>query len=136
MKGSKSAKERIDLLNKVEKIIFVSEWVQKRFFIDLDQRLITKTEVVYPSIHKQNKLFKKEKKIVFVGKLNPSKGYDIYRDAIIKILNEHPKWKAYSIGDEKRNKPIIDHKNHIELGYLAHKEGLNFLSKAISSSRE
>ncbi len=130
MKGSKSPRERIDLLNKVEKIIFVSEWVQKRFFIDLDQKLLNKTEVVYPSIHKQNKLFKKEKKIVFVGKLNPSKGYDIYRDAIIKILNEYPEWKGYSIGDERRNKPIISHKNHIELGYLSHKEVLNFLSKA------
>ena len=129
MKGSKSAKERIDLLNKVEKIIFVSEWVQKRFFIDLDQRLINKTEVVYPSIHKQNKLLKKEKKIVFVGKLNPSKGYDIYRDAIIKILNDYPDWKAYSIGDERRNKPTINHKNHIELGYLSHKEVLKFLCK-------
>jgi len=129
MNGSKTAEERINLLNKVEKIIFVSEWVQKRFFIDLDQRLLNKTEVVYPSINKQNKLFKKEKKIVFVGKLNPSKGYDIYRDAIIKILNEYPKWKAYSIGDEKRNKPIINHKNHIELGYLSHKEVLNFLSR-------
>ena len=129
MKGSKSARERIDLLNKVEKIIFVSEWVQKRFFIDLDQRLINKTEVVYPSIHKQNKLLKKDKKIVFVGKLNPSKGYDIYRDAIIKILNDYPDWKAYSIGDERRNKPTINHKNHIELGYLSHKEVLNFLCK-------
>jgi len=129
MKGSKSARERINLLNKVEKIIFVSEWVQKRFFIDLDQRLINKTEVVYPSIHKQNKLLKKEKKIVFVGKLNPSKGYDIYRDAIIKILNEYTQWKAYSIGDERRNKPTINHRNHIELGYLSHKEVLKFLCK-------
>ncbi len=129
MKGSKSPQERIVLLNKVEKIIFVSEWVQKRFFIDLDQRLINKTEVVYPSIHKQKKLLKKDKKIVFVGKLNPSKGYDIYRDAIIKILNEFSDWKAYSIGDESRNKPIINHKNHIELGYLSHKEVLDFLCK-------
>ncbi|MBC8303894.1 MAG: glycosyltransferase [Pelagibacterales bacterium] len=130
MKGSKSARERIDLLNKVEKIIFVSEWVQKRFFIDLDQRLLNKTEVVYPSIHKQNKLLKKEKKIVFVGKLNSSKGYDIYRDAIIKILNEYSEWKAYSIGDERRNKPTINHKNHIELGYLPHEKVLNFLCKS------
>ncbi len=130
MKGSKSADERINLLNKVEKIIFVSEWVQKRFFIDLDKRLINKTEVVYPSIHRQSRFLKKEKKIVFVGKLNPSKGYDIYRDAIIKILNEFTDWKAYSIGDESRNKPTINHKNHIELGYLSHKEVLNFLSKA------
>ena len=129
MKGSKSSEERINLLNKVEKIIFVSEWVQKRFFIDIDKRLINKTEVVYPSIHKQNRLIKKEKKIVFVGKLNTSKGYDLYRDAIIKILNEFPEWKAYSIGDERRDKPIIKHKNHIELGWLSHKEVLDFLSK-------
>ena len=129
MKGSKSSTERINLLNKVEKIICVSEWVQKRFFIDLDKRLLNKTEVVYPSIHKQSRLLKKDKKIVFVGKLNPSKGYDIYRDAIIKILNEFSDWKAYSIGDESRNKPTINHKNHIELGYLSHKEVLNFLCK-------
>ncbi len=129
MKGSKSASERINLLNSVEKIIFVSEWVQKRFFIDLDKRLLNKTEVVYPSIHRQSHLLKKEKKIVFVGKLNPSKGYDIYRDAIIKILNEFTDWKAYSIGDERRDKPTINHKNHIELGYLSHKEVLNFLCK-------
>jgi len=129
MKGSKSSEERINLLNKVEKIIFVSEWVQKRFFIDLDKRLINKTEVVYPSIHKQSRLIKKEKKIVFVGKLNTSKGYDLYRDAIIKILNEFPEWKAYSIGDERRDKPVIKHKNHIELGWLSHKEVLDFLCK-------
>ena len=129
MKGSKSSSERINLLNNVEKIIFVSEWVQKRFFIDLDKRLLNKTEVVYPSIHRQKHLLKKEKKIVFVGKLNPSKGYDIYRDAIVKILNEFVEWKAYSIGDERRDKPTINHKNHIELGYLSHKEVLNFLCK-------
>ena len=63
MKGSKSSSERINLLNNVEKIIFVSEWVQKRFFIDIDKRLLNKTEVVYPSIHKQNRLLKKEKKL-------------------------------------------------------------------------
>ncbi len=129
MKGSKTSKERINLLNNVEKIIFVSEWVQKRFFIDLDKRLVNKTEVVYPSIDKQKKFLSKEKKIVFVGKLNPSKGYDIYRDAIIKILDENPLWKAYSIGDESRNKPTINHKNHFELGYLSHNQVLKFLSR-------
>jgi len=130
MKGSKTVAQRINLLNNVEKIIFVSKWVQNRYFTGLDQKLLNKTEVVYPSIHKEKKSGIKEKKIVFVGKLNPSKGYDIYRDAIIKILNEFDDWKAFSIGDEKRNKPIIDHKNHFELGYLTHKEVLRFLKKS------
>ena len=127
MKGSKTIKERQNLINLVDKIIFVSKWVQKRFFNQLDEKLINKTDVIYPSIHPEKKLFNKEKKIVFVGKLNPSKGYDIYRDAITKILDEFKDWKAYSIGDESRNKPIINHLRHKELGYLKHKEVLDFL---------
>ena len=35
MKGSSSKNERLNLLNHVDKIIFVSKWVQKRFFIGL-----------------------------------------------------------------------------------------------------
>ena len=79
MKGSKSTAERILLINNVDKIIFVSKWVQNRFFNGIDKKLIDKTEVVYPSIHKEKKLLKKNKNIIFVGKLNESKGYDIYR---------------------------------------------------------
>ena len=127
MKGSKKINERIRLLNETDKIVFVSKWVQKRFFIGIDKRLINKTEVVYPSINIDKKKIKKTKRIVFVGKLNPSKGYDIYRDAIIKILNEFKNWRAFSIGDESRNKATINHKNHFEIGYLKHKIVLNFL---------
>ena len=54
MKGSKSIKERLHLLNSVHKIIFVSKWTQNRFFKDMDKKLVNKTNVVYPSIHKEN----------------------------------------------------------------------------------
>ena len=37
---------------------------------------------------------KKENWITFVGKLNKSKGYDIFGSAIIKILDKYPKWKS------------------------------------------
>ena len=127
MKGSKSIKERQLLINSIDKIIFVSKWVQKRFFLHLDQKLITKTEVIYPSIHLEKKLYQKKNRIVFVGKLNPSKGYDIYRDAITKILDEYSNWEAFSIGDESRNKPLINHPQHKELGFLNHRQVLNFL---------
>jgi len=36
MNGSKSEKQRLGILKNVEKIVFVSNWVQKRFFIGLD----------------------------------------------------------------------------------------------------
>jgi glycosyltransferase involved in cell wall biosynthesis len=130
MNGSKSINERLKLLDELDKIIFVSKWVQNRFFEKLDDKLINKTEVVYPSIHKEKKIFKKEKKITFVGKLNESKGYDIYKDAVTKILNEFVDWKAYSIGDESRTRPIINHNNHVELGFLKHKKVLQFLNKS------
>ena len=130
MSGSKSIKERLTLLNKVDKIIFVSKWVQSRFFKDIDNKLINQTEIVYPSIHVERKIYKKNNNIVFVGKLNISKGYDIYKDAIIKILDEFKTWKAFSIGDENRNRPKIIHKSHTELGFLKHKEVLKFLNKS------
>jgi len=130
MNGSKTANERLNLLINLDKIVFVSKWVQNRFFIDLDKKLSDKTEIVYPSIHKINKLNKKDKKITFVGKLNTSKGYDIYKDAITKILDEFNDWKAYSIGDEDRKRPIITHQNHKELGFLKHKDVLKFLNKS------
>ena len=130
MNGSRSLNERIKLLNEVDKIIFVSKWVQNRFFNGLDNKLINQTEIVYPSIHRAKKIYKKEKKITFVGKLNKSKGYDIYKDSVTKILNEFGDWKAYSIGDESRKRPKIDHKNHSELGFLKHKKVLQFLDKS------
>ena len=42
------------------------------------------TEVIYHSVNKRKKKIKTNQ-IVFVGKLNHSKGYDIYKDAIIKF---------------------------------------------------
>jgi glycosyltransferase involved in cell wall biosynthesis len=130
MNGSKSINERLKLLDELDKIIFVSKWVQNRFFEGLDKKLKNKTEVIYPSISKEKKLYKKEKKITFVGKLNESKGYDIYKNAVLKILDEFKMWKAFSIGDESRNRPIINHINHEELGFLKHKDVLNFLNKS------
>ena len=130
MLGSKSSSERLKLLINLDKIIFISKWVQDRFFINLDKKLSDKTEVIYHSIHKVNKKYKKENKITFVGKLNTSKGYDIYKDAIIRILDEFDEWKAFSIGDEDRKRPVINHINHHELGFLKHNEVLKFLSKS------
>ena len=129
MKGSKTIKERLFILKNVEKIIFVSEWTRDRFFIDIDKKLKTKTEVVYPSVNKQ-KISKKIKLITFVGRLNYSKGYDIFKEAIIKILNEFPSWVAYSLGDEDRRKIYINHSNHSEKGFLNHQETLNILNKS------
>ncbi|WP_075506719.1 glycosyltransferase [Candidatus Pelagibacter communis] len=129
MKGSKTVKERLKILDSVEKIIFVSEWVRNRFFLNLDKKLQTKTEIVYPSVHKQKKI-KKKKNIIFVGRLNYSKGYDIFKTSILKILDEFNDWNAYSLGDEDRRNIYINHNRHKELGFLNHKKTLNILNQS------
>jgi glycosyltransferase involved in cell wall biosynthesis len=129
MKGSKTIEERLFILKNVEKIIFVSEWVKDRFFKDLDLKLSTKTEVIYPSVNKQ-KATKKYKYITFVGRLNHSKGYDIFQKSIQKILDEFPEWKSLSVGDEDRRSIYINHNQHKELGFLSHKRTLDILNQS------
>ena len=128
MKGSKKISERLFILKNSHKIVFVSEWVRERFFLELDKKLSTQTEVIYPSVNPQRPI-KKEKIITFVGRLNHSKGYDIFSNSLVKILNEFPKWKALSIGDEDRRSIYINHNQHKELGFLNHKKTLDILNE-------
>ena len=132
MNGSKSAKERINLLNNVDKIIFNSEWSRKRFFINLNNanRFFNKTAICFQSSSSVKIDFKKkEKTISFVGKLNTAKGYDILGNAIIKILNKHQSWKAKVYGDEPREKLFFEHKNLEILGFKDNKAILKDLEK-------
>ncbi|MDA7781275.1 glycosyltransferase [Candidatus Pelagibacter sp.] len=133
MNGSKKINQRIDLLNNVHKIIFNSEWSKKRFFIGLpnDLGLLSqKTFVCYQSSSKTKIDFKKKEKIIsFIGKLNHAKGYDLFGEAILKILNKYKDWSAKVIGDEPREKLIYKHKNLKILGFKSNKFILSELKK-------
>ena len=71
-----------------------------------------------------NVIKNKQKWITFVGKLNKAKGYDIFAKVIFKVLKKYPDWKAKIIGDEKREKIPLVHKNADILGFLNHDEVL------------
>ena len=132
MSGSKKIKERMNLLKNVDKIIFNSEWCRKRFFIDLQNKnyLLKKTHICFQSSSKVKVDFKKKQKIIsFVGKLNLAKGYDLFGDAIIRILNKYPLWKSNVYGDEPREKHIFEHKNLNFYGFRSNKFILNNLKK-------
>jgi len=130
MKGAKTVNDRIILLNSVDKIIFISNWVKRKFFEGLPNFSENKTQVIYHSIDPVTKNTKKNKQIIFVGKLNESKGYDLFCKALFPILDKHTDWKAISIGDEKRFQHYNTHKKHTNLGQISHKKVLNFLSKS------
>ena len=133
MNGSRNISERIELLNTTSQLIFNSKWSRNRFLEGLNKSEIdtNKLFVLYQSSKKVKVDFKNKKKIIsFVGKLNSAKGYDLFGNAIIRILNKHKDWKGVVIGDEPREKHIFKHKNLKILGFKSHKYVLNNFTKS------
>ena len=131
MNGSKTRKERLELINCCTKIIFISDYIKSQFFKDIEfNKYLNKTEVIYHGIDK-NKIFPPKKKLItFVGKLNRAKGFDIFCKAIDKILNEFNDWKACAVGNEERRKIYYYHKNFKEYGFLDHKKTIAIFKKS------
>ena len=130
MNGSRTVNDKLTLLKNVDKIIFISQWVKKKFFENLHINTHNKTEIIYHSINPVKKILKKKKQIIFVGKLNYSKGYDIFCKAMLKVLSKKIKWKAFSAGDEKRFQPYNTHDRHFNLGLLSNKKILNLFNQS------
>jgi glycosyltransferase involved in cell wall biosynthesis len=130
LRGSKSVKERHYLLNNLDEIIFVSEWCKRIFFDGLKINYSNNTHVVYPGSNCLKKIPKKENLIIFAGKLNYAKGYYIFLDVILKILNKHRNWRAKVIGDDPRPYHKKYHKNLEYTGWISHKKTLDFFKKA------
>ena len=129
MEGSKSINDRNFLLKNCYRIIFNSNWSKNRFLEGLDHKYINseKLKVFFQSAKKGDLKYLKNKKkwITFVGKLNKAKGYDIFGQAITKILNNNKNWTAKVVGDEKREKISFNHKNVEKLGFLNHQKVLS-----------
>ncbi len=130
IRGSKKIHERKNILNKCSNIIFVSKWVQKKFFEGLDSKKSKKCSVIYPAIKRLNKLPKKDNIITFIGKLNKSKGYDLAGVAVVNILNKYKNWKAVFAGNEEREKYNFCHKNLKIYKWLSHDKILKLLKKS------
>ena len=110
IRGSKTIKERLNILEHTDKVFFVSAWTKK---VSSKICPIKLNQIVKYYIHqlKKQKFNKKKKKIIFTGKLNSSKGYDLFGEAIIKILNKYSQWNAVVAGNEPREKYYFNHKN-------------------------
>ena len=130
MRGSTSIKERIFIAENCDYVYFVSNWVKEKFFEDLPYKHRNNCEILYPAIKPLKKFPKKERLIIFCGKLNSSKGYDIFGESIIKILNKYKDWKALAIGNEPREKFDFNHKNFKILDWIKHDEILKYYSKS------
>ena len=81
---------------------------------------------------KNNKLNikKKKKNILFVGKLNKAKGYDIFVETAKLFKKFDDTWNFIAIGDEPR-KQIFPEKNIVnEVGYKTNNEVLKYYSNS------
>ena len=133
MEGSKTISQRKSLLKQCYKIIFNSAWSKKRFLEGLENKFVNSNKLLifYQSAQKGNlSILKKKKKwITFVGKLNKAKGYDVFAKSITKILDKHKDWNALIIGDEKRERISLNHKNASILGFKKHNDVINIFKK-------
>ena len=118
------------LLANCNKVIFVSKWVKEKFFYDLDYKHNNNTEIIYNFINPIKSFPKKQKTIIFSGKLNKSKGYEIFGKTIIKILDKFPDWNALVYGDEQREVYKFNHKRLRINNWISHKELLKVYQKS------
>ena len=133
MSGSRTINERINLLNTLDKIVFNSNWSKKRFIKNLEKIFQTspKLLVIKQSIDpKKIKLNLKKKIIIFVGKLNRAKGYDLFGNAVLQILDKHKDWHSIVIGDEPREKIIFNHSRLKIIGFQKHETVMRYLEKS------
>ena len=67
-------------MENTNKVIFISRWIQQRFFTSFKNANLSGTAIIYHGVKKENKINLRDKKknILFVGKLNHSKGYHIF----------------------------------------------------------
>ena len=132
MDGSNSIKDRMYLISNTNKLFFNSEWSKNRFFSDIPKNLFYNNQAVvcYQSTNKVKINFNKKEKIIsFVGKLNSSKGYDVFGRTIVDVLNKNKDWNALVIGDEAREKLNFFHDRLNILGFKDNKFVLNILKK-------
>jgi len=134
LRGSKSVIEKINILEICDQIIFVSSFVKKRFYYNINNLLPSKGVIIYPSTNYYNhdfkKNLKKEKIIVFIGKLNSSKGYNFFGPAVINILKKNKKWKVIVAGNEKRENYKFYHERFEVFDWLSHKQIINIYKKS------
>jgi glycosyltransferase involved in cell wall biosynthesis len=132
LRGSVLSSEREKILKDCEKIIFISKWIKSRFFIETSSNIRNNFRIIYHGVLKKKNINikTKNKNILFVGKLNESKGYHIFHDVAKKFKKINPDWNFIAIGNESR-KRIFPKPNIVkEIGYMNNNDVLDFYEKS------
>ena len=129
LRDSRKPAQREFIAKNCDKIVFLSSWIKKQFLKNTNIIDSPALSVFYPGIKIIKKFPVKKNIIVFVGKLNSDKGYDIYLNAINIFLKKFPTWKSFSIGTEDRRLISVS-PNTRELGHISNRKVLKIYEHA------
>ena len=126
MKGSKSVKDRQNILEKCEAVLCVSEFIKNKFLDGISIKT-EKVHILHNGVDRKIKKFPiKKKEILFVGRLVSEKGADLYVQTLRSIASNFPDWNFGLIGSfrlgEQKNTNSYAHrviKNFKEIGSQA-----------------
>ncbi len=130
LRGSKILSQRKFLDDNCTNV-FLSKYIKNCFYKDFSTNK-KNNYILYPGVRTCNfKKIQKKKLIVFCGKLNEAKGYDIFikTASIIKKNKKFKDWKFISIGSEKRR--IIKKNSYVkEFGQISNSKILKIYEKS------
>jgi glycosyltransferase involved in cell wall biosynthesis len=130
LRGSKILRQRKFLDDNCTNV-FLSNYIKNCFYKDFNT-CKKNNFVLYPGVRTNNfKKIPKKKLIVFCGKLNEAKGYDIFikTASILKKNKKFNDWKFISIGSEKRR--TIKKNSYVkELGQITNNKILKIYEKS------
>ena len=133
LRGCRTVADKKYILENCDELIFVSNYVRNKFYENLINFLPI-GKIIYPAIsYKKLKYSKKKNIIIFCGKLNRSKGYNIFGPALIKILNKYKNWEGIVAGSEKREFYDFKHKRLKIYDWLSHDKIINLYKKTYIS---
>ena len=101
MDGTKTPLERINILKKCSAIYCVSNFIKKRFLEDVNN-YHDKVYVLYNGVPRTiNKFPNKKKEVLFVGRIVPEKGIEVYINAIKRLFKKFPEWNFLILGSNR-----------------------------------
>ena len=127
MNGSSTVKERDFIARNSAAVYFVSKFIKKKFCLNLNKKY-KNLHVIMNGIQRTlKKKPKKEKIILFVGRLIEAKGIILFLNAIEKLLNNNVNWRFLIIGTIKPG--YLIKKNYFFLQSKTDRNGLIIIDK-------
>ena len=101
MEGAKTAKQRQYLLEQIDVVYCVSEYVRQRLLEGVAPELAVKCHVIHNALadnHSVDISVQKQQWLVYAGRFIPEKGALALAQALAEVLPHFPQWRAVFLG--------------------------------------